>query len=130
MALETGILDRIHFTGWLDKEAMLSKYNEANIFVFASRHEGMPNAVLEAMASGLPVVASRIAGNEELVEQDETGILVPAEDVDALRAALEKLLTDADLRQRMGQSARQRVENQFTWRAVAEQYAALFKEFI
>ncbi|HET6845765.1 MAG TPA: glycosyltransferase family 4 protein, partial [Anaerolineales bacterium] len=59
--------DRIHFLGWLNAEALRQEYQAASLFVFPSRHEGMPNAVLEAMASGLPVVATRIAGNEELV---------------------------------------------------------------
>ncbi|MEI7989021.1 MAG: glycosyltransferase family 4 protein [Chloroflexota bacterium] len=130
LAVEQGIMDRVHFTGWLDKDAMLEQYRQANVFVFASRHEGMPNAVLEAMASGLPVVASRIAGNEELVVPGETGFLVPGEDVTALRSALEKILEDANLRQRMGLAARQRVETQFTWRAVAESYRQLFMDIL
>ena len=75
MAEEYGINGRIRFAGWLSSEQLKEQYAAANVFLFPSRHEGMPNAVLEAMASGLPVVATRIAGNEELVVDGETGSL-------------------------------------------------------
>jgi glycosyltransferase involved in cell wall biosynthesis len=79
------------------------------------------------MASGLPVIATEIAGNEELVVDGETGRLVPAEDVAALREALRTLLTDAGLRAQMGFAARRRVEQSFTWMRVAEQYEAILR---
>ena len=62
----------------------------------------MPNAVLEAMASGLPVIATKIAGNEELVVDGETGKLVPTEDVESLRESLRPFLVDAKMREQMG----------------------------
>src|SRR6185436_268952 len=61
-----GISGRITFLGWQSREELIQCYKQSNLFLFPSRHEGMPNAVLEAMASGLPVIASKIAGNEEL----------------------------------------------------------------
>jgi len=129
-----GISERIRFLGWLDSAQLLPEYQQANLFVFPSRHEGMPNAILEAMACGLPVIASKIAGNEELVVPASettcgTGILVPPEDVDALRVALQTVLKDANLRMVMGGAARQRVEQAYTWRRVAEQYMKLCVEF-
>jgi glycosyltransferase involved in cell wall biosynthesis len=129
-----GVSERIRFLGWLDGAQLLPEYQRANLFVFPSRHEGMPNAVLEAMACGLPVVASKIAGNEELVVPASettcgTGILVPPEDVDSLRVALQTLLNDVNLRMVMGEAARQRVEQVYTWRGVAEQYMKLCAEF-
>ena len=90
----------------------------------------MPNAVLEAMASGLPVVATRIAGSEELVVDGETGTLVPAENVDALREALRPLLLDESARTRMGRAARRRVEESFGWARVAQQYQEILEEAI
>ena len=115
MAEEYGVNDRIHFAGWLSSEQLKEQYSAANVFLFPSRHEGMPNAVLEAMASGLPVIATRIAGNEELVVDGETGRLVPTEDVELLQESLRPLLADAQMREQMGRAARQRVESSFSW---------------
>ena len=88
----------------------------------------MPNAVLEAMASGLPVVATKIAGNEELVVDGETGRLVPTEDVELLRESLKPLLVNAQMREQMGRAARQRVESSFSWNRVAEQYELILEK--
>ncbi len=121
-AAAAGLEQRVRFAGWLSGEALEKAYARANLFVFPSRHEGMPNAVLEAMSSGLPVIGSQIAGNEELIDPGVTGVLVPTEDVPALRDALAVLVADAVLRRTMGQAARRRVEMSFTWRAAAEQY--------
>jgi len=127
MSEEYGIHDRIHFAGWLSSEQIKEQYAAANLFLFPSRHEGMPNAVLEAMASGLPVLATKIAGNEELVVDGETGKLVPSEDTDALREALRPLLVEAKMREQMGRAARQRVESSFSWNRVAEQYELILE---
>jgi glycosyltransferase involved in cell wall biosynthesis len=102
-------------------------YQQANVFLFPSRHEGMPNAILEAMASGLPVIASCIAGNEELVVDGETGYLVPSENIGSLQAALEKLLSDSGLREHMGVASRQYVESNYSWESTAQQYAFIGK---
>ncbi|HEY9152230.1 MAG TPA: glycosyltransferase family 4 protein [Anaerolineales bacterium] len=130
MAEEYGLTDRIHFAGWLSTEQLKAQYAAANLFLFPSRHEGMPNAVLEAMASGLPVIATRIAGNEELVVDGDTGRLVPTEDADALRESLKPLLVDAKMREQMGRAARQRVEESFSWNRVAEQYESILAKAI
>jgi len=90
----------------------------------------MPNVVLEAMASGLPVIASHIAGNEELVVDGQTGRLVPPEDADALREALKPFLVEAQLREQMGGAARRRVETSFSWERVAEQVELALQKVI
>ncbi len=128
MAAEHGLSERIHFWGWQKAEQLKEQYCAANLFLFPSRHEGMPNAVLEAMASGLPVVATRIAGNEELVVNGETGALVPTEDVESLRESLRPLLVDAKMRERMGRASRQRVAQSFGWNRVAEQYQKILEQ--
>jgi glycogen(starch) synthase len=128
MANEYGIQNRIHFAGWLSQEQLKAQYAAANLFLFPSRHEGMPNAVLEAMASGLPVIATRIAGNEELVVEGETGKLVPTEDAASLRESLRPLLVEAQMREQMGRASHQRVEAWFSWDRVAEQYEDIFKK--
>ena len=128
LAKELGLGDRVHFLGWQSRQQLMKCYGQANIFLFPSRHEGMPNALLEAMASGLPVIASCIAGNEELVVDGETGYLVPSEDMEALRAALKKLLSEPESRQQMGNASRQHVEANYSWESTAQQYALLLEK--
>lgn len=119
-----GLSHRARFTGWLAHDGVAAHYREAAVLVLPSLGEGMSNVVLEAMAAGLPVVATRIAGSEELVIDGETGLLVPVRDPAALAVALRRLLGDAALRQRMGAASRARAEG-YSWRATAEAYAAL-----
>jgi len=124
-ARSLGIANRIKFLGWQTKTALVECYRKANLFVYPSRHEGMPNVVLEAMASGLPVIASEIAGNEELVLPGETGLLVPVENIEKLRAAIRELVLDPQRREIMGAAAQKRVEEQYTWASTAQQYLEL-----
>lgn len=124
-AAQLGIGDRVHFHGWQPRSDLPAFYRQATLFVYPSRHEGMPNAVLEAMASGLPVVATRIPGNEELVDEGKTGLLVPTEDHAALRAALESLVSDAKRCQQMGETARRRVEQGYSWERAGSAYLDL-----
>lgn len=123
LAQELGIDNRVLFLGWQSREQIIESYKQSNVFLFPSRHEGMPNAILEAMASGLPVIATCIAGNEELVIEGETGYLVPAEDIEALQGALKKILSDSALRQQLGAASRRRVEENYSWESTAQQYA-------
>jgi glycosyltransferase involved in cell wall biosynthesis len=130
LCLELGIADRVKLAGWRSRLELTEHYNQANLFVFPSRHEGMPNAVLEAMSSGLPVIASRIAGNEELVLLDETGLLFPTESVADLRIALLELIPDATRRMQMWEAGRARVQNCYSWEGVADQYAGLLEKMV
>jgi glycosyltransferase involved in cell wall biosynthesis len=130
MVEQQALIGRVHFSGWKPSEGVKVQYARANLFLHPSRHEGMPNAILEAMASGLPVIATRIAGNEELVLNEETGLLVPVDDVESLRESLRQLLGDAARRAQMGHASRLRVEQSFGWWRVARQYQTIFDEAI
>ncbi len=123
-----GLRDRVHFLGWLDRASLIEWYRRANLFLFPSRHEGMPNAVLEAMAAGLPVIATRIAGNEELVVDGLSGALVPPQDAAAIREALRPLLVEEGLRRRMGQASFERVRQHYSWERSAQAYLSLFEK--
>ena len=129
-ARSLGMLDRIHFTGWLTGDAVVQQYQRANMYVASSRHEGMSNVVLEAMASGLPVVASNIAGNEELVTPGINGFLVPSGDARALTNSLREILSNPEQQHKMGAASRERVVQSYTWSGMAEQYLALIQEIL
>jgi glycosyltransferase involved in cell wall biosynthesis len=95
-------------------------YHAANFFVLPSRVEGTPNALLEAMSCGLPVIVSDGApGPLELVEDGVTGLVVPVNDAAALAAALRRLASDGELRSRLGEAARARVSEYDLPRALA-----------
>ena len=128
LAKELGIGDRVHFLGWQSREQLIESYQQANVFLLPSRHEGMPNAMLEAMASGLPVIASCIAGSEELVLDGKTGYLFPSEDIGSLQAALRKMLSDPILREQMGATSRLHAEANYSWASTAGQYALLLEK--
>jgi glycosyltransferase involved in cell wall biosynthesis len=101
-------------------------YRAASVFVLASRTEGMPNALLEAMGSGLAVVVSDGApGPLELVEDGVTGLVVPVNDAASLASALARLARDADLRRRLGEAARARVSEHELPRAMAAWESAI-----
>jgi glycosyltransferase involved in cell wall biosynthesis len=101
-----------------------------DVFVLPSFHEGLPNAVLEAMAAGRPVVATAVGGTPEAVLNDLTGLLVPPGDAPALSAALSALLADPGLRLRMGAAGRQRVAEHFSLDAVVRKTERLYASLL
>jgi sugar transferase (PEP-CTERM/EpsH1 system associated) len=101
-----------------------------DIFALPSRAEGISNTILEAMASGLPVVATEVGGNAELVVEGETGALVPAQDPQAMAQALLRYTADAALRQSHGAAGRQRVERSFSIDNMVERYTRLYQSLL
>ena len=112
LARELEIEDSV---SWLGFQADPVKWLQAmDVFAFPSRLEGVPNAVLEAMATGLPIVATKIGGVVDLLQQGRTGFLIPPEDSGALAAALDQLLSNAPLRADIGSNARSRAVDRFS----------------
>ncbi|MCS6861161.1 MAG: glycosyltransferase, partial [Abditibacteriales bacterium] len=107
-----------------DVDALLKQFD---VFVLPSLSEGISNALLEAMAAGLPVVATDVGGNPEVVQHGVTGLLVPPQDSRALAEALWQLLTDADGRCAMGRKGRERVETYFSLSAMAQRYGEIYE---
>ncbi len=99
----------------------------ADAFILPSSLEGMSNAILEAMASGLPVIALRVGGNPELVQDGVTGLLCDPGDGAGLAAAIDRLTRDEQYRQALGQAARQRAETEFSLAMMIRRYADLYR---
>jgi len=125
-ACALGVADRITWRGWLNKFELRKAYGQADVFLNPSLSEGMPNTVLEAMACGLPVIASRIMGNADLVVEGVTGMLFDLARPADLVSAIMALADDPSQRASMGARARAMVCEQYTWDAAAAQYAAFF----
>ena len=101
-----------------------------DIFALPSRAEGISNTILEAMASGLPVVATDVGGNAELVAAGETGALVPAQNPGAMAQALLRYTSDAALRQNHGAAGRKRVEQNFSIDNMVARYTNLYEQLL
>lgn len=108
---ELGLEGRVRFAG--ERDDVPELLSRAAVFVLSSRSEGMPLSVLEAMAAGLPVVASRVGGIPEQVADGVTGLLVPVGDAERLAEALRRLLDDPELRRSLGSAGRTRAEERF-----------------
>jgi len=105
--------------GFVPHDELLRLYERAAVVVCPSRREGFGIVCAEAMAHGRPVVASAVGGLRDLVVDGETGLLVPAGDPSALRAALERLLGDPELRRRLGEAGRARAREELSWERFA-----------
>ena len=101
---------------------------DCNVFVLPSRNEDLPSAILEAMASSLPVVATDVGSVRELVIQNDTGLLVAPEDAAALRSALGAVMRDEQLAREFGRRGRERVESVFTLDGMVDGHLNLFRE--
>jgi glycosyltransferase involved in cell wall biosynthesis len=122
-----GLSDIATLHGWQeDKNRIRDLYQQADVVVNPSLYEGMPNVVLEAMACGLPVVASAVPGNDSLVLPGKTGYLFNLGDGDAFCAALREIGEKPALARVLGKSGRHRVEEEYSWERVARSYVALF----
>jgi glycosyltransferase involved in cell wall biosynthesis len=127
LVVERGLTRQVHFLGWLDRSALVERYQQADMFVTATTWEGMPNTVLEAMACGLPVIATRAAGLEELVRTGVNGYLVDIGDTDGLAEWIATLINNPYERSRMGKESRKIAEQEFAWDYIAEQYFEIYR---
>lgn len=122
---ELGLEKKVVFPGFIEDSQKAGLCQSHNIFVLPSLHEGLPIVSLEAMASGMAIVATNVGGIPD--EVTDNGILVPKENPKALAEALLKLINNYELREEMGNKSRERIDKIFNWEKVGRQYEKLFK---
>jgi len=120
--------DNIKWISWVDQEIVAKIYQSANCFVLVSYNEGMPLTALEAMASGLPVIASKVVGNVEVVRHGETGYLFDLDKPEDFNKNMIKLMNNPGLCSEFGKNARSWVEKDFSWTNVARKYINVLKK--
>ncbi len=122
------IEDKVHFLGHRNDVAQLMPHFDA--LWLASEYEGLPNVVMEAMSQGVPVVATDISGNRDLVVDGETGYLVPLGHRAGFAKVTNKLLDDVALARRLGDAGRERVLHEFSIERMVERHAELYRELL
>jgi glycosyltransferase involved in cell wall biosynthesis len=125
---ELGLEGAVSFLGWRSEIPEFLK--DTDLLVLPSLWEGMPNVILEAMACGVPAVATEVGGTPELVSDGETGFLVPPADSDALARSIITLLQDRELRTRMGQQAHELARSKFSPERMIERNEQLYTELL
>jgi glycosyltransferase involved in cell wall biosynthesis len=121
-----GLSESVHFLGFRSDVAQLLPLFD--VFVLSSTEEGISLTLIEAMAAGLPIVATRVGGNPEVVVEGETGVLIEAGQPEALASALESLLGDPDRRTRMGLRGREVATQRFDIKRLIDEYQAIYTE--
>lgn len=127
LAAQLGMDARVNFHGERDDVPHLMD-KQADIYLLVSHWEGLPRSILEAMRSGLPVIASAVGGVSECVLDGETGLVVPPEQDEPLLAALRRLIPDRELQLRMGQRGRAHYEAGFTFLAMAQKTLSIYEK--
>jgi glycosyltransferase involved in cell wall biosynthesis len=128
MIISYQLTDSIHLLG--NVENVYEILACGDVFVFPSLEEGFPNSILEAMASGLPVVAYDIPIIREILEDHVTGILVPKGDTEALAGAILTLMNDRTLRRDMGRRAKEQIESKYRVEIMRRSYERVFCEVL
>lgn len=128
IAAELGILDSVEFLGM--RTDILALLQQSWGFILPSRWEGMPNALLEAMSCGLPCIATRVSGSEDLITSGVNGILVEPEQPAEMALALRRIIEDADFAQQLGHAARATIERDYQLENIVAQCLSLYRQLI
>ncbi|MEN8261089.1 MAG: glycosyltransferase family 4 protein [Pseudomonadota bacterium] len=128
MAQQLGVMEHVRFLPYTEPEAMLDVYQTCNCLLLPSRGEGLSNVLLEAMAMELPIIATRVSGTVDVVDDGENGILIPPDSSQALADAMSAIILNPDLARSLGRKARQKVIESFSLESVTHQYSALYQQ--
>jgi glycosyltransferase involved in cell wall biosynthesis len=127
LSVKLGLKERIKFTGRLSQPGVLQYLRSADVFVLNSTYEGLPHIVLEAMSVDTPVIATRVGGTPEIIEDGVNGILIQPNNQTQLKEAIEQVLKDEGLRKGLVKNARERLRK-FSWENLVNQTLHLFEE--
>ena len=125
---ENELSQLVQFKGWVNKNELRKLYQESWCMVNPSFNEGMPNAVLEAMSCGLPVIASQVVGNADIITHRQNGMLFKLDNSEALFTSLLEILMDMGLRAKLGANARKHIEQNFSWEITVRSYLQLIEQ--
>lgn len=124
---EMKLENMVQFVGLVEHSQLPELYCRADVFVLPSLNEGMSNTLLEALASGLPIIATNTGGTKELIRENANGFIIKTKDSNDIAEKLEKLIVNPELVRSMGIESR-RIAEQMSWKKVAEQYLELYKK--
>ena len=127
LAESLGVSDLIRYVGMVPYNQLEKAYQYADIFILTSLSEGMPSVILEAMGCGLPVIASNVGGNNEIVRDGENGFLVEGDDIETLARHLAELINDQELRRRFGARSRE-ISLGYDWKEIMGTYNQLYQK--
>lgn len=125
-----GLEKQVVFTGYVSRNDLINLYQNASVQVVPSHYEGMPTVLLEAMSCGLPVVATDIGGNNEVVNSGVNGFLVPPKSPEVMAEAVVRLLDNVSFRENMGKVARNTILMHYTWDKVADRTLECYESVI
>lgn len=127
MVVDLNLQNQVEFLGRIPREETAPYYQEADVFVLPSLNEGMSNAMLEALSSGLPLLATDTGGSDELIREGENGFIIKMKDSADIAEKIGKLINDPELVKKMGEASRKKAEG-MNWKSVARQYYELYNK--
>ena len=130
LARELGIADRCEFLGWITGEDKERLFERAGIYCLPSKNEGMPMSVLEAMAHGVPTIATPVGGVPQVIEDGVNGYLMPVDDEARLSELLCNLMDSQDLRASIGFAGRETISDRFNIERNVEELVRLYGELM
>jgi glycosyltransferase involved in cell wall biosynthesis len=129
-ASELGLRDNLEMTGWVSRQEVAAFYRQADVFLFPSHSEGLPNAVLEAMSHSLPVVVTAVGAMPDVIAHGDSGFLTEVGNVHAMAGHIRHLLRDRELADRVGRQGRMVVERNFDIEIIWRRWSAAIREVI
>ena len=123
------IKNKVNFLGWKNLEELPDIFRSADIFILPSVMEGMASVTLQAIASGLPIIVSRVEGNEEILEENVNGLSASYNNPSEFADAMEKLIKSPELRQKMSKNSIEKSKH-FSWESIAERYLEMYEKSV
>ncbi len=125
-----GIEHKVKFLGHCNREKIVGLNQNSTVTLIPSHHEGLPTTLLEAMACGSPVIATRISGNTDVIESEVNGILIPPKSPKIMAETIVNLLTNDQHRWELGKNARKTIEEKYTWDIISNEYLKCYNSVI